>query len=219
MEKKLIIFTDIGDTIIDETTEVRKQQYGVVYSANCIPGAKETFLSLYQQGYRIVMVADGLEQSFRNTMKENGLDHVFSEWVISEQLGVEKPNALMFETAMGRMGLTDSDKKRVIMVGNNLKRDMVGANRFGILSADAKVTLSGNVRLGNAVTFVVPNAVRHAMVDRLVLDWSAAALVGPLPSTIAILDENGRDLSSMLRASVDEDGVRLSKVGLILILR
>ena len=93
------------------------------------------------------------------------------------------------------------------------------ANRFGILSADAKVTLSGNVRLGNAVTFVVPNAVRHAMVDRLVLDWSAAALVDPLPSTIAILDENGRDLSSMLRASVDEDGVRLSKVGLILILR
>lgn len=134
MEKKLIIFTDIGDTIIDETTEVRKQQYGVVYSANCIPGAKETFLSLYQQGYTIVMVADGLEQSFRNTMKENGLDHVFSEWVISEQLGVEKPNALMFETAMGRMGLTDSDKKRVIMVGNNLKRDMVGANRFGIRS-------------------------------------------------------------------------------------
>jgi len=134
MKKKLIIFTDVGDTIIDESTEIRKEQYGVVYSAACIPGAKETFLSLYQQGFTIVMVADGLEQSFHNTMEENGLDHIFSEWVISEQLGVEKPNPLMFETAMKRLNLTDADKNRVIMVGNNLSRDIVGANRFGIRS-------------------------------------------------------------------------------------
>ena len=134
MKKRLIIFTDIGDTIINEATEVRKKQYGVVYSAECIPGAKETFLSLYQQGYTIVMVADGLAQSFHNTMEENGLDHIFSEWVISEHLGVEKPNPLMFETAMKGLGLTDSDKNRVIMIGNNLSRDIVGANRFGIRS-------------------------------------------------------------------------------------
>ncbi len=134
MDKQLIIFTDIGDTIIDEMTEVRKVPFGVVYSAKCIPGARETFLSLYEQGYTIVMVADGLERSFHNTMEENGLDHIFSEWVISEQIGVEKPNRLMFETAMKRMGLTEEDKCRVIMVGNNLSRDIVGANRFGIRS-------------------------------------------------------------------------------------
>ena len=134
MNKKLIIFTDIGDTIIDETTEVRREKFGVVYSAACLPGAKETFLDLYRQGYTIVMVADGLERSFHNTMEENGLDHIFSEWVISEQIGIEKPSPLMFATAMQRMGLTDADKHRVIMVGNNLARDMVGANRFGIRS-------------------------------------------------------------------------------------
>ena len=134
MDKKLIIFTDVGDTIIDESTEVRKERWGIVYSADCIPGAKETFLDLYRQGYTIVMVADGLEKSFHNTMEGNGMDHIFSEWVISEQLGVEKPNAIMFETAMRRMGLTEEDKERVIMVGNNLSRDIVGANRFGIRS-------------------------------------------------------------------------------------
>ena len=80
------------------------------------------------------MVADGLERSFHNTMEENGLDHIFSEWVISEQFGVEKPNPLMFEAAFWRLGLTDADKGRVIMIGNNLSRDIVGANRFGICS-------------------------------------------------------------------------------------
>lgn len=133
MEKKLIIFTDIGDTVIDEGTEVRKQD-GIVCRADCIPGAKETMLKLYEQGYTIAMVADGLVESFHNTMRQNGLEHIFAAWVISETLGVEKPHGLMFETAMQRLGLCEEDKKRIIMVGNNLSRDVVGANRFGITS-------------------------------------------------------------------------------------
>lgn len=133
-EKQLIIFTDIGDTVIDESTEVRKVPCGVVYHADCISGAKETMLSLYERGYTIVMVADGLTESFHNTMSENGLSHIFSEWIISEEVGVEKPDALMFETAMTRMGLTERDKTRIIMVGNNVERDVAGANRFGIRS-------------------------------------------------------------------------------------
>ena len=84
--------------------------------------------------FMIALVADGLEQSFRNTMQEHGLSHVFAAWVVSEPLGVEKPDQRMFETAMQRLGLTEADKQRVIMVGNNLARDMVGANRFGIRS-------------------------------------------------------------------------------------
>lgn len=134
MKKELIIFTDIGDTVIDEGTEVRRIPKGVVYHAACIPEAKETMLSLYEQGYTIVMVADGLEESFRNTMRENGLDHIFHSWVISENVGAEKPSQLMFETALENLGLTEADKHRIIMVGNNLERDVVGANRFGITS-------------------------------------------------------------------------------------
>lgn len=132
--QKLIIFTDIGDTVIDEGTEIRKVPKGVVYHASCIPGAKETMLALYESGHTIVMVADGLQESFHNTMEENGLSHIFAVKVISEELGVEKPSPLMFETAMKRLGLTDADKNRIIMVGNNVERDVAGANRFGIRS-------------------------------------------------------------------------------------
>ena len=134
MKPKLIIFTDVGDTIIDEGTEVRQVPCGVVYHARCIPGAKETLLELHRRGYTIAMVADGLVESFRNTMEENGLAHVFSTKVISETLAVEKPDALMFRTAMDLLRLDEEDKSRVIMVGNNIKRDVTGANRFGIRS-------------------------------------------------------------------------------------
>jgi len=133
-KKKLVIFTDIGDTVIDEGSEVRTVPNGVVHRAACIPGAKETLLELYGRGYVIAMVADGLVESFRNTMGQNGLAHVFSARAISEALGVEKPSPVMFQAAMDGLGLTDADKPRVIMVGNNIKRDVAGANRFGLRS-------------------------------------------------------------------------------------
>lgn len=132
--RNLIIFTDIGDTVIDEGTEIRDTPAGVVYRANCIPEAKETMLRIYERGYTIAMVADGLVESFHNTMAENGLDHIFAAWVISEAVGAEKPDRRMFEAALSNLGLTEADKPRIIMVGNNLSRDVLGANRFGITS-------------------------------------------------------------------------------------
>ena len=133
-EKRLIIFTDSGDTIIDEGSEIRKVPGGVVYSADCIPGAKETMLTLYEEGYTIALVADGLDESFQNVMKQNGLDHIYKARAISELSKAEKPDRKMFDEAMKQLGLTDQDKDRIIMVGNNIKRDVVGANRFGITS-------------------------------------------------------------------------------------
>lgn len=132
--KKLVIFTDIGDTIIDENTEERDSTHTVMRAA-CIPGAKETFLRLYREEFPIVMVADGGVQSFHNTMTQNGLDHIFRAKIISQAVGEDKPSAKMFRAAMdATMGLTDADKGRVIMIGNNVKRDILGANRFGIRS-------------------------------------------------------------------------------------
>ena len=133
-DQKIVIFTDIGDTIIDEGTEVRRVPGGVVYHARCIPGARETMLSLYESGHTIAMVADGLIESFHNIMEENGLSHIFNTVSISEEFGVEKPAHILFETALKRLGLTEADKHRIIMVGNNVERDMVGARRFGIRS-------------------------------------------------------------------------------------
>ncbi len=131
--KKLIVFTDIGDTIIDEGTEVRNSQ-DVVIRAECIPGARETTRRLYEAGYTIVMVADGLSRSFHNLMEQHGLDDVFSGWVISEEVGEDKPSARMFEKAMQVLGLREEDKNRIIMVGNNVLRDIRGASSFGIRS-------------------------------------------------------------------------------------
>ena len=130
-KKKIVLFTDIGDTIIDENTEV-KEGDDLVLRAECIPGARETYLKLHEDGYRIAMVADGLAASFRNTMRRHGLTHIFDAWIISEEVGEAKPSAAMFRAAMDAMGLSETDKYRVVMIGNNVTRDIRGGNRFGI---------------------------------------------------------------------------------------
>lgn len=133
-ERNLIIFTDSGDTLIDEGSEVRKEEGGVVYAAEFIPGAEETLRELKARGYRMVLVADGLKESFDRIYAQHHMEDIFEKRAVSETIGEEKPSAKMFETAMKLMGLKEEDKKRIIMVGNNIKRDIVGANRFGIHS-------------------------------------------------------------------------------------
>ena len=134
MKKNLIIFTDSGDTLVDEGTEYRKEGSEVVERAALIPGAKEALCTLKERGYVLELVADGLAESFENVYWLNGLENIFAERTISEVVGAEKPAREMFQTAMDKLGLSETDKSRVIMVGNNLKRDIVGANRFGITS-------------------------------------------------------------------------------------
>lgn len=133
MEKNLVIFIDSGDTIIDEGTEIRDEE-GIVIHAKLIPGAGETLKTLYESGYTIAMVADGEEQSFTNVYEENKLGYCFHTRTISENIGTQKPSQLMFEDAMKKNNLREEDKKRIVMIGNNVRKDIAGANRYGITS-------------------------------------------------------------------------------------
>ena len=133
MNKKLVIFTDSGDTIIDEATQVYDDRH-IVQEASFIPGADRVLRQLHEEGYTIALVADGEWESFRNVYRRSGLDDCFDAWVVSEVVGQQKPAAVMFETAYEKLGLTDADKSRIVMIGNNLKKDVAGAKRQGLIS-------------------------------------------------------------------------------------
>jgi len=133
MSKNLIIFTDSGDTIIDESTQVFDER-GIVTRAEFIPGAGEVLKQLKEEGYRMALVADGEWESFQNVYRENGLGCCFEEWIVSEVVGEQKPARSMFDTAMEKMKLSERDKPFIVMIGNNLKKDVAGANRYGITS-------------------------------------------------------------------------------------
>ncbi len=129
---KLIIFIDSGDTLIDESTQVYEGDE--IVSAEFIPGGREFLLSLHQRGYTIALVADGKNQDFLNVYHDPELKACFDAWVVSEVVGKQKPNAVMFEAAMQALQLVQADKQRIVMIGNNIRKDVKGANEFGITS-------------------------------------------------------------------------------------
>jgi putative hydrolase of the HAD superfamily len=131
--KKLIIFIDSGDTLIDESTQVFDDR-GIVKEAEFIEGAKRLLEQLKEEEFRVCLVADGEWESFENVFGKNGMRHVFEGWTISEKIGIQKPEKAMFDNAMKVMNLSKKDKNRVVMIGNNLKKDIAGANRYGVTS-------------------------------------------------------------------------------------
>jgi FMN phosphatase YigB (HAD superfamily) len=131
--RKLIIFLDCGDTIIDESTETRDEE-GIVLDGRVIPGADVLVKTLAERGFRLAIVADGAAQSFKNLLIRNGLYECFETLIYSENIRATKPSPRMFKAAMGAMELDETDITRMIMVGNNLSRDAKGANALGITS-------------------------------------------------------------------------------------
>ncbi|WP_433619625.1 HAD family hydrolase [Paenibacillus cellulositrophicus] len=132
-KKRLIVFLDSGDTLVDESTEVRDED-GIVVSADLIPGAAEMVKTLHSLGFTLALVADGDAQSFKNVLSQHRLHDYFDALIISELIKATKPSPRMFKAAIGALNGSEADFARTVMVGNNLSRDIKGANALGIIS-------------------------------------------------------------------------------------
>ena len=131
--KILAVCLDCGDTLVDEATEV-KNEYEVSLRADLIPGADKLIERLKQRNYPLALVADGPVATFVNNLSPYGLYERFDVYAISETLGIEKPHPQIFRHALDQLGISQNDYAKVVMVGNNLSRDVKGANELGIIS-------------------------------------------------------------------------------------
>ena len=127
------VLFDLGDTLMVEETE-EKDESATTQRADLFPGAAELIWRLRAEGYLIGLVADTRSDTYRNVLRQHGLYEAFDAFAISEELGCEKPDPRIFHHALDRTGLSVDEASRVAMVGNNLSRDVRGANLSGLLS-------------------------------------------------------------------------------------
>ena len=124
---------DLGDTIMLEETEIKDDQ-GTTLCAELIPGMVEALRQLKAQGHCLALVADACPDTPANVLRQHGLYDLFDAFAISEVGGASKPDPRIFCAALDTLGIATGDYGRVVMVGNNLERDVVGANRLGLIS-------------------------------------------------------------------------------------
>ena len=94
-----------------------------------IDKAKETLLS--QKGkYTLVEVTNGTKVAQKMKLRISGLDKIFDEIFISEDVGAEKPNKEYFDYVLEKLGVTD--KKEVLLIGDRLTSDVKGGFIAGL---------------------------------------------------------------------------------------
>lgn len=79
--------------------------------------------------YRLVMVTNGPADFQREKLDRSGLEPWFEHIVISGEMGHWKPDARIFEHALGRLGCLPDE---TVMVGDSLRHDIAGAQALGI---------------------------------------------------------------------------------------
>lgn len=93
-----------------------------------IPGADQALEELGSR-YRLAMVTNGISDVQREKIEKSGIGSLFEVIVISAELGFGKPNPEIYHHTLRLLGIAPHE---AIMVGDNIRRDVEGAQAVGI---------------------------------------------------------------------------------------
>jgi 2-haloacid dehalogenase len=94
-----------------------------------LDGAEELCKYLSSK-YKLVIVTNGIKDVQLSRMKRSSIKQYIYDMIISEEVGVSKPDPRIFEFALKKLDHTD--KKSVIMIGDSLSSDIQGGINFGV---------------------------------------------------------------------------------------
>ncbi len=123
------ILFDLGDTIIHEYHKGEPK----LSVPKLFPHVKEVIHRLANQ-YTLAIVSNTVKdesQDLREILKAVELESYFEVILASAEEGVRKPDPEIFSRVLNRLGLASHE---VLMIGNRISRDILGANRSGIRS-------------------------------------------------------------------------------------
>ncbi len=94
-----------------------------------IEGAEELLAHLSKE-YRILLLTNGLAKVQRKRLALSPISKYFEDIVISEELGIAKPDPRIFSHSLEKLNF--SEKEKVIVVGDSLSSDIRGGIAYGI---------------------------------------------------------------------------------------
>ncbi len=92
-------------------------------------GAELLLESHYEQ-YKLGIVTNGLKEVQRPKLEKHNLTRYFEIIVVSDEIGVSKPNTEFFDYAFREMKFPP--KEEVLIIGDSLNSDIKGGHNYGI---------------------------------------------------------------------------------------
>ena len=104
-------------------------QKGLANAVALTENACDIIKYLYEKKYIICVVTNGLVKLQRPRIKNSQISKFISEIIVSEEVGVNKPNPQIFNVLLNKLNLQPS---QVIMIGDSLEKDIKGAENANI---------------------------------------------------------------------------------------
>ena len=93
-----------------------------------VPGAME-LLEYLRPKYNLYILSNGFKELQSRKMQTAGIDKYFDALILSEDIGVNKPDCRLYEHAMRK---TASEPQESLMIGDMFGTDILGAANIGI---------------------------------------------------------------------------------------
>ena len=93
-----------------------------------IPHAVDILEYLNKKGYRLYILSNGFIEVQQRKLQSAGIAHYFDRIVLSDEIGITKPDKRLFDYALE---VTDSQPSNTLMIGDNYDADILGAMHAG----------------------------------------------------------------------------------------
>lgn len=115
-----------SDEVVREIAAGYRRSY--VQARRSVSGAA-ALLARVRERATVVIVSNNILDEQQQKLRQCGLDALIDDLVVSEEVGVSKPDPKIFEVALERAGAT---KEEAVMFGDSWSADITGARRAGM---------------------------------------------------------------------------------------
>jgi HAD superfamily hydrolase (TIGR01549 family) len=125
-----LMFEELGLNAMPHAFHSSEVYWSAFLKNMALTADAENFLKR-THGIPVCLVTDLTAEIQYRKIEKLRLERYITHIVTSEEAGMEKPHPFMFHLGLLKLGLTHDD---VIMVGDNFKKDIMGASFLGINS-------------------------------------------------------------------------------------
>lgn len=129
-ERFRVSFEECGISYLDENFPARfDYDYleTIVMQKQVVAGAHELLSHLKMRG-EVHILSNGFKNLQSRKLKSGGLDGYISKIILSDDIGITKPDKLLFDYALQTAG---GEARTALMIGDNYDADILGAHEAG----------------------------------------------------------------------------------------
>jgi 2-haloacid dehalogenase len=124
-------FKEIGS---DHNPVLASERYldHLAQSDHLLPKAFALLTTLKSMGFQLSLITNGISRVQRGRLDATKTTSFFDHIVISEEIGIQKPEVGFFQQLFTLAKMDESAKREALVIGDSLSSDILGGNKAGL---------------------------------------------------------------------------------------